>query len=179
MLPKNQFQSTYNNVDEQLQEAREREKFHHKILLLGAGECGKSTVLKQIKLLSKIAITPEEQVEYTRCIRLNCIEAIQTLLLVGGELGESLDNEELMDDAEKVLTLDLNEFEFTPELGKTIAYLWQDSGVQRIYTNREYYHLMDGTPYFLDEVERIAAQDYIPTEEDTIMTRVRTSKFRW
>jgi hypothetical protein len=29
--------------------------------------------------------------------------------------------------------------------------------------------------YYLDEVERIAESDYIPTEEDTIMTRVRTT----
>jgi len=39
--------------------------------------------------------------EYTINIRRNAIEAIQTLLLVGGELGEQLESEELMNDVEK------------------------------------------------------------------------------
>ena len=48
-----------------------------KILLLGAGECGKSTVLKQIKYLSKIEVTKNELLIYRQAIRCNAIESIQ------------------------------------------------------------------------------------------------------
>ena len=44
--------------------------------------------------------------------------------------------------------------ELTPELAATISLLWRDLGVQRIYEQRAYFHLMDGTPYYLNEVER-------------------------
>ena len=37
-------------VDKQLKKAKEDDKYKHKILLLGAGEAGKSTVLKQISM---------------------------------------------------------------------------------------------------------------------------------
>eukprot|EP00606_Chrysophyceae_sp_TOSAG23-5_P000615 GSChrysophyteH2.ASY1.ANO1.406.1 assembled CDS len=162
-------------VDKELHEMRQAEKYQHKILLLGAGEAGKSTVLKQIKLLSKIPLSEREIEEYTVNIRRNVIEAIQTLLLVGGELGEELENDALMDDVQEILEMELYDAKLTEDLATTISMLWADKGVQAIYAQREFYHLMDATSYYLDEVKRIAAPDYVPTEEDTIMTRVRTT----
>ena len=170
-------QGTRNGIDDQLEKSRVDDKYKHKILLLGAGECGKSTVLKQIKALNKIQPTQDELDQYTMNIRRNCIEAIQTLLLVAGELGDELDNIELMEYVEEVLTLELADAikALTPDLGKTISTLWKDKGIQEVYEKREFFHLMDSTDYYLNEVERIAESDYVPTEEDMIMTRVRTT----
>ena len=72
------------SVDQQLLDAQEEEKYQHKILLLGAGESGKSTVVKQIKLIWKVGGGPseKEKQEYILAIRRNSIEAIQTLLEV-------------------------------------------------------------------------------------------------
>ena len=166
-----------NDIDKQLQKAKHDDKYKHKILLLGAGEAGKSTVLKQIKAISKIALTKEEIVQYTINIRRNCVEAIQTLLLVAGELGDELGNVDLMGDVERILSVDLCDAadELTPELAQCISRMWKDSGVQETYSKREFFHLMDSTDYYLDEIERIAENGYVPTEEDTIMTRVRTT----
>ena len=36
------------DIDIELNKQRKEEQYMHKILLLGAGECGKSTVLKQV-----------------------------------------------------------------------------------------------------------------------------------
>ena len=163
------------DVDRELLKAQKEEQYIHKILLLGAGECGKSTVLKQIKLLNKVALTEREIEEYKTNIRRNAIEAIQTLLLVGGELGEQLDSSELMQDVERILELDMYESKLTPDIATTISLVWNDPGLQRIYARREFYHLMDAAPYYLNEVQRLAAEDYVCTEEDTIMCRVRTT----
>ena len=81
-----------NNVDQQLLDAQEEEKYQHKILLLGAGESGKSTVVKQIKMIWKVGGGPsdKEKQEYTLAIRRNAIEAIQTLLEVNVLCGQQL-----------------------------------------------------------------------------------------
>ena len=73
-----------NSVDQELLDAQEEEKYQHKILLLGAGESGKSTVVKQIKMIWKVGGGPsdKERQEYILAIRRNAIEAIQTLLEV-------------------------------------------------------------------------------------------------
>ena len=51
---------------------------------MGAGESGKSTVVKQIKMIWKVGGGPsdKEKQEYILAIRRNAIEAIQTLLEV-------------------------------------------------------------------------------------------------
>jgi hypothetical protein len=34
---------------------------------------------------------------------------------------------------------------------------------------------MDATPYYLNEILRIADPEFMPTEDDMVMTRVRTT----
>ena len=43
-----------NSVDKFLNEAKQEESNHYKILLLGPGEAGKSTLFKQLKLIYKV-----------------------------------------------------------------------------------------------------------------------------
>lgn len=51
-------------VEAQLKAMEEEEKNHFKILLLGAGESGKSTVVKQVKLIYKSGVSKKEKEEY-------------------------------------------------------------------------------------------------------------------
>lgn len=48
-----------------------------KLLLLGAGESGKTTILKQMKILHVQGFTLEERKKETKLIRINLLEAIK------------------------------------------------------------------------------------------------------
>jgi GTPase SAR1 family protein len=165
-----------NAVELELAIAREQEQNRQKILLLGAGEAGKSTVIKQIKMIWKIGGGPteKEKQEYICAIRANALEAIRVILDAGVTLGVSIRDEEdgtireYADDVAPAL-------ELTPVLAAKIAHLWRHATIQAIFTRRDEYWNMDNTPYYLEEVERIAQSDYEPNEEDMIITRVRTT----
>ena len=53
--------------------------------------------------------------------------------------------------------------------------LWKDSGVQAAFLRANEYQLSDCAKYFLDHVTRLGQHGYIPTTQDILHTRVRTS----
>jgi GTPase SAR1 family protein len=163
-----------NDIDLQLENAKEEEKYNHKILLLGAGESGKSTVVKQIKLIWKVGggLSEREKTEYITAIRRNVIEAMQTLLEAAKKLNIPIETEGLNGD--EILKLETSAT-LTIPLAHKIAALWADPGIKKAYSRRDEYWILDATPYYLDEVFRLADPDFDPTEDDVIMTRVRTT----
>jgi len=44
-----------------------------------------------------------------------------------------------------------------------------------VYANRAHFQLPDSTKYFLDKVAVIGAENYLPTEQDVLRSRVRTT----
>jgi GTPase SAR1 family protein len=165
-----------NDVDAALEAAQEEEKYRHKILLLGAGECGKSTVVKQIKMIWKVGGGPsdKEKQEYILPLRRNCIEAAQTLLEASKTLKIPLADSSLSADFDMICNLDSNAT-LTPEIASKIDHLWRDGGIKATFDRRTEFWNMDATPYYLNEIYRIAEPDFEPTEDDMVMTRVRTT----
>lgn len=81
-----------NDVIEQgLQLSKNNEKNQVKLLLLGTGESGKSTVLKQMKLLHKGGFTRQERVMYAHVIWVDVLQLMKTLIVNGRKLGIRLD----------------------------------------------------------------------------------------
>ena len=51
-----------------------------KLLLLGAGECGKSTILKQMQIIHGKGYPEEERKEYVPIIYANTVQSMMTIL---------------------------------------------------------------------------------------------------
>jgi hypothetical protein len=66
-------------IDKDLDRARQQEEQKVKLLLLGAGESGKSTILKQLRILHGAPRTEDEQRMYGVVIRSNVINAVRKL----------------------------------------------------------------------------------------------------
>ena len=61
------------------------------------------------------------------------------------------------------------------ELGAKINKLWNDAGMQNVYERRAEFQLFDSYNKFARDIERIAGDDYEPTVNDVLRSRVRTS----
>jgi len=140
------------------------------LLLLGAGESGKSTVAKQMKIIHKEGFTTEELKGFVNVIHTNVYQSCKTLLQAGADLGLDVKDESLLPHFEPGFVEKI-----TPELGDIIKKFWQDEGVQDIYKRRCEFQLTDSTDYYLSEITRISAPDYLPTVQDVLRSRVQTT----
>lgn len=80
-------------IEQNLQLEKNRNKNEIKLLLLGAGESGKSTVLKQLKLLHQGGFTHQERMQYGQVIWADAIESMRILILQARKLGIPLDSD--------------------------------------------------------------------------------------
>lgn len=97
-------------IDKELAQARQQEEDKVKLLLLGAGESGKSTIFKQMRILHGEPRTEDDQRMYGVVIRSNIITAMRKLcgLLRTLELEEALgaDAAAEMDDGSSITPKD-------------------------------------------------------------------------
>uniref|UniRef100_A0A1I7XFB6 G-protein alpha subunit n=1 Tax=Heterorhabditis bacteriophora TaxID=37862 RepID=A0A1I7XFB6_HETBA len=61
------------------------------------------------------------------------------------------------------------------ELALAIKRLWADKLVQEGFGRRSEFQLNDSAPYFFEAIDRICSDDYVPTVQDILMTKVETT----
>ena len=167
-------QPELNHVDAMLKAAHEQDEMNPKILLLGAGESGKSTVVKQVKLIWKVGggMSDREKSDYRNALRRNTIESIQVLIEASRTLNIALDDSSLT--VAKEISELQTDADIDQTLAKKISDLWNDKGIQTTYDRRSEFWSLDATPYYLSEVYRFASE-FDVSEEDVLMARIRTT----
>ncbi|KAK7137102.1 hypothetical protein R3I93_017234 [Phoxinus phoxinus] len=58
---------------------------------------------------------------------------------------------------------------------EAIRHLWEDQGFKICYSRRREYQLLDSTEYFISDLDRITAEDFIPTNQDILRVRCPTN----
>ena len=62
-----------------------------------------------------------------------------------------------------------------PKVVEAIDRLWQSSGVQKAYQRRNEFQLVDSAAYFLGNVSTFTTDNYTPSDQDILRTRVTTT----
>ena len=165
-------------LEKQIKEDAEKAAKDIKLLLLGGGECGKSTVLKQMKIVNMEGYTKKDFEDAKELVYSNTITSLGTILRAMDQLGINYDDSSLERDAGMVLDkinrmADTEPFE--PELLQAMKRLWADGGVQQSFKRANEYQLNDSAGYFLDKLDEVGASNYLPTTQDILRTRVKTT----
>ncbi|KAH0790028.1 Guanine nucleotide-binding protein subunit alpha [Histomonas meleagridis] len=145
-----------------------------KILTLGAGECGKSTIWRQLKLMYCGGFSEDERQALKSVVRVNLIYDMKSLIDALQRNGQSV-AAELSSSIDVISSLQLNEDELVPEIAQEIKRLWDDPIVKATYKENNSIGLGDNTGYFFDKVEEIAQSSYVPSNEDLLKSRIRTT----
>uniref|UniRef100_UPI00358E9F1D guanine nucleotide-binding protein G(i) subunit alpha-1 n=1 Tax=Myxine glutinosa TaxID=7769 RepID=UPI00358E9F1D len=164
-------------IDRNLREDGEKAAREVKLLLLGAGESGKSTIVKQMKIIHEDGYSEDECKQYTAVVYSNTIQSMTAIVRAMGKLKLEFANASCEDDARQLFVLAgaAEEGVLTPELGDVIRRLWSDTGIQACFRRAREYQLNDSAGYYLNDLERIAQHKFIPTQQDVLRTRVKTT----
>ena len=164
-------------IDKDLRADGEKSANEVKLLLLGAGESGKSTIVKQMKIIHETGYNAEECEQYKSVVYSNTIQSLMTIIRALEQLKIDFDDPSKTNVAREFFTLASStpEGELSSDLVVLMKSLWQDPGVQQCFARSREYQLNDSAAYYLNALDRITMPDYIPTQQDVLKTRIKTT----
>ncbi|KAK0471188.1 heterotrimeric G protein alpha subunit 4 [Armillaria novae-zelandiae] len=160
-------------AEKELEEANKKIAPEIKVLLLGAGDSGKTTFLKQMHLIHNISFSHD--IEYYRQLILdNLTGGVLCIFdaMLDMHLAVSQDDLRYLS---RIQYLFLSSGEpFPMAYLQPLKVLWRDPGVQEAWHRGNEAALPENLEYFFSDLDRLFDPQYQPTEQDIIQCRVRT-----
>lgn len=139
-------------IDRMIEKDKQSTKRQVKLLLLGAGESGKSTFLKQMRIIHGIKFEPDLVREYQHVIYLNIVKGMKVLVDARDKLSIPWENPRNAKHGLHVLSyqngesLDARIFQ---DYVSALQSLWKDSGIKRAYERRREFQLVGEMEYYI------------------------------
>ncbi|ULT90406.1 hypothetical protein L5515_008466 [Caenorhabditis briggsae] len=167
-------------IHRQIEKSLEKKKsalLEQSVLLIGPGESGKSTVLKQIRAMC--GGYTKHELEEKKLLILRNLWTFSDMLLEY-VIKNYLDMNETDKKKYKVM---IEELKFCvmsgghmgDELAETVKVFWLCAPIQEAYEKRNTYHLTESAGYFFENIDRIKMPDFQPTNQDIVRIRVPTT----
>ncbi|XP_065343705.1 guanine nucleotide-binding protein subunit alpha homolog isoform X1 [Cloeon dipterum] len=164
-------------IDKMLEKDKHAIRRQVKLLLLGAGESGKSTFLKQMRIIHGQRFEPEIIKDFQVTVYQNIVRGMKVLVDARQKLNIPWENPKNLPFGqhllryENSLALDSQVFQ---DYAPAIKRLWMDKAIKQAFDRRREFQLSDSVKYFLENMERISRLDYQPTNQDILHARKAT-----
>jgi len=167
-------------IERQLKKDKRDARRELKLLLLGTGESGKSTFIKQMRIIHGSGYSDEDKRGFIKLVFQSIFMAMQSMIRAMEMLQISYENAvegvRLEDCADLVRSVDFETVTtFEPPYVEAMKHLWHDKGIAECYDRRREYQLTDSAKYYLSDLDRIALPGYLPTQQDILRVRVPTT----
>ncbi|KAJ8262814.1 hypothetical protein COCON_G00152710 [Conger conger] len=163
-------------IEKRLRQDKKDSRRELKLLLLGTGESGKSTFIKQMRIIHGSGYTEEDKRGFIKLVFQNVYTAIQSMIRAMETLSIAYTDSQNSSNAALVLEVEVDVVEsMDPKQADAIRALWADPGIQECYDRRREYQLSDSAKYYLADMDRIADPQYVPTQQDILRVRVPTT----
>lgn len=150
-----------------------------KLLLLGAGESGKSTFFKQFTFLYGKGYSEEERQGFVEIVNNNIFIGLKILIKQSEKLKnngvlEAAIAPNLKDIVNNTMAIEYHS-SIDVKLACLLKQLWIDPGISKTWQFRSSFYIPYDMEYFMGRIDAISAKDYVPTQEDIVRARVRTT----
>ncbi|CAH8867335.1 unnamed protein product [Trichobilharzia szidati] len=163
-------------IEKQLKRDKKDARRELKLLLLGTGESGKSTFIKQMRIIHGAGYSDDERRTFIKIVYQNIYMAMFTMIRAVESLKIPYENPANKSYAEAIREIDYETVTtMEPQHVVAIKSLWDDPGIKECYDRRREYQLTDSAKYYLDNLDRISQPDYLPTLQDILRVRVPTT----
>ncbi|KAM4541936.1 guanine nucleotide-binding protein subunit alpha-11 isoform 1-T1 [Odontesthes bonariensis] len=163
-------------IDKQLRRDKRDSRRELKLLLLGTGESGKSTFIKQMRIIHGAGYSEEDKRGFIRLVYQNIFTSMQAMIRATENLKIPYKFEQNRANAMIVKEVDIEKINgFDHPYIAAIKTLWADPGIQEAYDRRREYQLSDSTKYYLSDLDRISDSNYLPTQQDVLRVRIPTT----
>jgi len=159
----------------QLREEREAYQKTHKLLLLGAGESGKSTIMKQVKILYLGGFNPEERKMFKQAIERNVIQNMQGLIDAAATFNLEITDKDSATFIKGLDESDAENFVINDAVQTAVRGLWKEESVQKAWTRANETQVLESAAYFFDAIDRLLTSTYDPSVEDILRARQKTT----
>lgn len=165
-----------NEINKQIKRDKKNARREFKLLLLGTGESGKSTFVKQMRIIHGCGYSDEDRFQHVPLICRNVFNIIQSLIGAMEALDISYDDEVVQDKAQILQAVDASAITTLEQpFASYIAEIWENNGIQEAYRRRREFQLTDSAIYYLNELPRLSGKKYMPSDQDILRARVATT----
>eukprot|EP01083_Nonionella_stella_P034657 94818_1 len=182
---------------------RDKQTSTSKILFLGSGGSGKSTIFKQLRLIHGDGYSDSDRKDYIPLIHTQIITQMKAILRIYIDYNhrkqqrdnvdgdDEKDDELLMYDTLPLQSSNLNDMEsaelvmnyvydrnhhtIPSEICDAIKSLWSERVVKEIYSFRKVTNIETSSAHFWDKMDQVQDVNYLPSTEDILLNRIVTT----
>ncbi|KYR00208.1 G-protein subunit alpha 9 [Tieghemostelium lacteum] len=164
-------------IDKDLANERKIMYREMKLLLLGTGDSGKSTIAKQMRYIHTTGFNEDEISNFKDILQQNVLSCINILCrqILEHDLKLDSENKTLLEKVDYFSEINPFELPLTSDLGKEIEMVWSNEQIKKFYVDVGRIFLPEVAGYCLSQVARISTDDFKPNEEDILKCRQRTT----
>jgi len=144
-----------------------------KLLLLGAGGSGKSTVFRQVKILYGDGYDNDERLTLAVTIHQNMVQSIKKIIDESSKYGP-INKPDLVTQVQQLP--DDGPFKDVEKIGALIKEIWAEEGIKATYAKKSNYQLpTDTIDYFFNRAKDVMKDDYMPSQDDLLHCRIHST----
>eukprot|EP01083_Nonionella_stella_P066224 174192_1 len=182
-------------LTQELNNDKKKDKAVKKLLFLGSGGSGKSTIFKQLRTIHGDGWTKKDRMTFVDHIHSQIVEQMRLAVdcieyLAEQEFGDEEERnadykrpedfnafQQLSNDAQKAIhTLQsAKSTKLTEDAAQACQVLWNEPTIKSIYAQRATMKIEDSSAYFWDKIDQVLDPSYVPDPTDILMVRYRTT----